>query len=286
VLSAGHWLRSHGVAERAPRSRLGPACRNVRARDRGWRDRHESGAGLGCEDQCRQKAPRALTPRETAHLTALLAASPRAVELDLVDVVDWMLATGCRIGEALATRYSANANGKSLLDLEAGTWEVNATVVRMPWVAWWSSRVRRALPAGGWSPFRGLPFGCLSGVGRWARTTVSSSPRRSPASCVIRTTSPAICANYSTRSNASSVPTRTIGSIVMAASCSDRVATASGVGRSVVLGHLAHLPQDGRHATGRGRIHATPGCRSARPREPVDDTRRVLRSPGRERRCR
>jgi integrase len=79
-----------------------------------------------------KKAPRALTPRETAHLTALFAASPRAVELDLVDVVDWMLATGCRIGEALATRYSAHADGKSLLDLEAGTWEVNATVVRVP----------------------------------------------------------------------------------------------------------------------------------------------------------
>jgi hypothetical protein len=27
VLSAGHWLPSHGVAERARRSRLGPACR-------------------------------------------------------------------------------------------------------------------------------------------------------------------------------------------------------------------------------------------------------------------
>lgn len=79
-----------------------------------------------------KKAPRALTPRETAHLTALFAASPRAVELDLVDAVDWMLATGCRIGEALATRYSVNADGKSLLDLEAGTWEVNATVVRVP----------------------------------------------------------------------------------------------------------------------------------------------------------
>ena len=79
-----------------------------------------------------KKAPRALTPRETAHLTALSPRAPRAVKLDLVDVVDWMLATGCRIGEALATRYSPNADGKSLLDLEAGAWEVNATVVRVP----------------------------------------------------------------------------------------------------------------------------------------------------------
>jgi integrase len=46
--------------------------------------------------------------------------------------VDWMLATGCRIGEALALRHDINADGKPLLDLDAGTWEVNATVVRVP----------------------------------------------------------------------------------------------------------------------------------------------------------
>jgi integrase len=79
-----------------------------------------------------RKAPRALTPGETTQLIALFASSPRAAELDLVDVVDWMLATGCRIGEALATRYGSNADGKPLLDLDAGTWEVNATVVRVP----------------------------------------------------------------------------------------------------------------------------------------------------------
>ena len=42
-----------------------------------------------------------------------------------------MLATGCRIGEALAVRYGLNGDGRPLLDLDAGTWEVDATVVRV-----------------------------------------------------------------------------------------------------------------------------------------------------------
>jgi integrase len=79
-----------------------------------------------------RKVPRALTPVETARLVELFHASARANELDLRDLVDWMLATGCRIGEALALRYGTNGDGKPLLDLEAGTWEVNATVVRVP----------------------------------------------------------------------------------------------------------------------------------------------------------
>ena len=77
------------------------------------------------------RSPRALTRSETARLTGWLRGSPRAVEADLPDLVDWMLATGCRIGEALALRYGANRDGKPLLDLDAGTWEVNATVVRV-----------------------------------------------------------------------------------------------------------------------------------------------------------
>lgn len=77
-------------------------------------------------------SPRALTPGETASLTALLRASERARSLDIPDLVDWMLATGCRIGEALALRHRADADGKPLLDFKAKTWEVNATVVRVP----------------------------------------------------------------------------------------------------------------------------------------------------------
>ncbi len=79
-----------------------------------------------------KKAPRALTREETARLVELFRSSSRATELDLPDLVDWMLATGCRIGEALALRHGVNGDGRPLLDLDAGTWEVNATVVRVP----------------------------------------------------------------------------------------------------------------------------------------------------------
>lgn len=79
-----------------------------------------------------RKTPRALTPVETTRLRALLAESDRARELDLCDVADWMLATGCRLGEALAARTGLNADRKPLLDLDAQTWEVNATIVRAP----------------------------------------------------------------------------------------------------------------------------------------------------------
>jgi hypothetical protein len=61
-----------------------------------------------------------------------LRSNDRAAALDLPDLVDWMLATGCRIGEALAVRHGPNPDGKPLLDLQANTWEVNATIVRVP----------------------------------------------------------------------------------------------------------------------------------------------------------
>ena len=79
-----------------------------------------------------KRAPRALTVEETSRLVELFRSSDRAAELDLPDLVDWMLATGCRIGEALALRYGANGDGRPILDLDARTWEVNATVVRVP----------------------------------------------------------------------------------------------------------------------------------------------------------
>ena len=79
-----------------------------------------------------KRAPRALTVAEMYQLRDLFRISDRAVELDLPDLVDWMLTTGCRIGEALALRYATNGDGKAILDLDARTWEVNATVVRVP----------------------------------------------------------------------------------------------------------------------------------------------------------
>ncbi|WP_409332033.1 tyrosine-type recombinase/integrase [Trujillonella humicola] len=79
-----------------------------------------------------RRAPRALSSAETRRLVDLFSTSDRAGGLDLPDLVDWMLATGCRIGEALALRHGTGGDGKPLLDLEARTWEVNATVVRVP----------------------------------------------------------------------------------------------------------------------------------------------------------
>jgi integrase len=75
--------------------------------------------------------PRALTVEETSRVVELFRSSERAAALDLADLVDWMLASGCRIGEALAARVENNRDGRPLLDLGAGTWEVNATVVRV-----------------------------------------------------------------------------------------------------------------------------------------------------------
>jgi integrase len=67
---------------------------------------------------------RALTRAEVEQMGDLLRSHGRALELDLPDLVDWMLATGCRIGEACAAR-------DEVLDLDAGTWEINATLVRV-----------------------------------------------------------------------------------------------------------------------------------------------------------
>jgi len=82
-------------------------------------------------DTTAKKAPRALTPQQTDRLVQLFRSSSRAGDLDLPDLIDWMLATGARIGEALALRMGETA-GRPLLDLDAGTWEVNGTAVRVP----------------------------------------------------------------------------------------------------------------------------------------------------------
>ena len=48
----------------------------------------------------------------------LLRAHVRAGDLDLPDLIDFMLGTGVRIGEALAVRRGTNADGEPLLDLD------------------------------------------------------------------------------------------------------------------------------------------------------------------------
>ena len=68
----------------------------------------------------RKQAPRALTVKEHATLLDLVAADSKAHELDLVDLVEFLSATGVRLGEAQALRLSH-------LDLKAGVVEIAAT---------------------------------------------------------------------------------------------------------------------------------------------------------------
>lgn len=62
----------------------------------------------------RRKQARALTREERAQLLAALEANPKAARWDMPDLVRFMLATGARIGEALAVSWDE-------VDLEAGT---------------------------------------------------------------------------------------------------------------------------------------------------------------------
>ncbi|HET7386157.1 MAG TPA: tyrosine-type recombinase/integrase [Nocardioidaceae bacterium] len=79
----------------------------------------------------RKSAVHALSKDEVDTMTRLLHAHERAVELDIPDLVDFMLATGVRIGEALAVRSGTNTDGEALLDLVHNTVEINATIVRI-----------------------------------------------------------------------------------------------------------------------------------------------------------
>jgi integrase len=76
---------------------------------------------------CPHRQVRALTTSEACDLQARLRADPQAFRLDLPDLAQFMLGTGVRIGEATAVRAA-------VLDLDAGTVHINATVVRVPGV--------------------------------------------------------------------------------------------------------------------------------------------------------
>jgi len=69
----------------------------------------------------KKKIVRALTVGETEQLVKKIRADKLAKRLDLIDLVEFMLGTGVRIGEACALR-------KPQLDLEGGTVEISATV--------------------------------------------------------------------------------------------------------------------------------------------------------------
>lgn len=69
----------------------------------------------------RKERPRALRAEEEGDMLMWLGYSDRALYLDLVDLVDFMIGTGLRIGESLAVPRTR----------QGGTLEVNATVVRV-----------------------------------------------------------------------------------------------------------------------------------------------------------
>lgn len=71
-----------------------------------------------------KRPTRSLTPHDVDTISDGFRADPRAVEWDLPDLIEFGLATGARIGEVLALR-------DSVVDLEAGTVEINATVIRV-----------------------------------------------------------------------------------------------------------------------------------------------------------
>ena len=75
-----------------------------------------------------RKPPESLTPDQVDDLCDKLRADQEAVKHDLPDLVEWMLATGCRIGEACAAR---DAVLKLDFDKMTGTWEINATIIRV-----------------------------------------------------------------------------------------------------------------------------------------------------------
>ncbi|WP_371927482.1 tyrosine recombinase XerC [Lentzea sp. HUAS12] len=71
----------------------------------------------------RKKSPRALTREERLLWLEMLESDPAAVRKDLPDLSRFMMATGVRIGEALAVYWED-------VDFEAGTVDVNYTVIR------------------------------------------------------------------------------------------------------------------------------------------------------------
>ncbi len=78
----------------------------------------------GSIESAAKKAPTALTADEARILLANLNADETARKDDVPDFVAFMLATGCRIGEAAAVTWD-------VLDLDAGTVDIRSTIVRV-----------------------------------------------------------------------------------------------------------------------------------------------------------
>src|SRR3712207_1339311 len=78
----------------------------------------------GSIESSAKKAPKALTANESRTLLAALAGDEQARKADVPDLVGFMLATGCRVGEAAAVTWD-------LVDLDAGTVQIRSTIVRV-----------------------------------------------------------------------------------------------------------------------------------------------------------
>ncbi|MCA0143795.1 tyrosine-type recombinase/integrase [Blastococcus sp. LR1] len=78
----------------------------------------------GSVENAARKAPQALTADEARRLLTAVHADEKAWKADVPDLVAFMLATGCRIGEASAVTWDG-------LDLDAGTAQIRSTVVRV-----------------------------------------------------------------------------------------------------------------------------------------------------------
>jgi integrase len=113
-------------------TRHGPAaaktCRSIVSGLCGLATRHGALASNPVRDAARipqpKRQPRALTLDEARQLRAWLSYDDRAIERDIPDLVSALMATGLRIGEALALRWAD-------VDLTAGTLTVRGTVVRV-----------------------------------------------------------------------------------------------------------------------------------------------------------
>lgn len=114
-----------------------------------------------------KKAPRALTADERTAWLTTMEASPRAVRWDLPDLTRFMLATGVRIGEALAVSWDevdfdrgtvsiawhlVRVKGEGLLRV-AGTKRGDGRLLALPSWAVSMLVMRRADPRSGWPVF-------------------------------------------------------------------------------------------------------------------------------------
>lgn len=115
-------LTHHGVA-------TAKTCRSVVSGIMGLATRHEAVPANPVREASRigggrRRTPRALTAVERAQWLAALEADPQAVRKDLPDLTRWMLATGVRLGEALAVSWAE-------IDLVAAVVEVDWKLVRI-----------------------------------------------------------------------------------------------------------------------------------------------------------